>query len=161
MKLQLPSEISSKQDLQSLILEVRQYGKWFQHVGVQKRVGSKTTQESPQLSKAAADLIRELSGKKGLTISDIEGLRSALEDYLKKAPTMTVTLAAPAGSDIKRTVVEWARKNIAPDVLVNFQFNSTLLGGMVVRYGSHIFDWSFRRQILDGRNKFAEVLRHV
>ena len=50
---------------------------------------------------------------------------------------------------------------VAPDVLVNFQFNATILGGMVVRYGSHVYDWSFRRQILAKRDTFPEVLRRV
>jgi F0F1-type ATP synthase delta subunit len=50
---------------------------------------------------------------------------------------------------------------VAPNMLVDFKFNSTMLGGMVVQYGSHIYDWSFRQRILDARDKFPEVLRSV
>jgi F0F1-type ATP synthase delta subunit len=74
---------------------------------------------------------------------------------------MTITLAAPATTGIKKQLTAWCRDNVAPDVLVRFEFNQTLLGGMVVRFGSHIYDWSLRRQILDGRTKFPEVLRNV
>jgi F0F1-type ATP synthase delta subunit len=70
-------------------------------------------------------------------------------------------LAAPPSNGIKKTLVAWCRKNIATDILVNFDFNSTLLGGMVVRYGSHVFDWSFRRKILEEHSKFPGVLRNV
>jgi len=62
---------------------------------------------------------------------------------------------------IQKNLVNWCRENIAPNILITFQFNATLLGGMVIRHGSNIFDWSFRRQILAARNNFPEVLRRV
>ena len=74
---------------------------------------------------------------------------------------MSITLAAPAGAGLKRTLAEWCRQNIDENLLVHFDFNATLLGGMVVNYGSRIFDWSFRRRILEDRAKFPEVLRRV
>jgi F0F1-type ATP synthase delta subunit len=84
-----------------------------------------------------------------------------LEDFSDSAPRVTVTLAAPAPNSLKQTIALWFRENIAPNTLVNFKFNSTILGGMVVVYGSRIYDWSFRRQILVSREKFPEVLRNV
>ena len=70
-------------------------------------------------------------------------------------------MAGPAPAQLKQKIVEWCRKNIDGDILVDFRFNATLLGGMVVKWGSHVYDWSFKRQLMAARAKFPEVLRNV
>lgn len=160
MSVKLPATISSPQDLTALVLELKEYGRWAAHEAIKKRVNAKHTSEAPQLSKAAEELLRQV-GKKELNRQHIDELITTLEHYRATAPTLTVTLAAPPTGGIKTTLVTWCRDNIAPNVLVNFQFSSAILGGMVVRSGSHIFDWSFRRQLLESRGKFPEVLRNV
>ena len=161
MNLKLPDSISSPQDLVAVILEIRDYTRWFSHRSIIKRVSKKRTSEPPVMSPAATELLRECSAKKPLSQLSLGKLIKTLEKFQSTAPTLTITLAAPPTSDIKRTLVAWCRENIAPNVAVTFQFNATLLGGMVVRSGSHIYDWSFRRQILANRAKFPEVLRRV
>lgn len=157
----LPNNIFSVQDLTALILEIHEYSRWLSHNSIKKRVNADYTSEPPILSPAAMDMIREASGKKELVQSDLDDLIHDLEKFKKSARTITITLAAPPTGDIKKSLVSWCRQNISPNILVSFQFNATLLGGMVVRSGSHIFDWSFRRQILASRDKFPEVLRNV
>lgn len=161
MKLTLPDSVASSQDVTALELEVRDYARWFTHESIKQRTNAKHTSEEPALSDACKELLRVNTGKKGLDRAVLDDLTKELERYIRTAPTITLTLAAPATSAIKATLVKWCRANVTPDVLVNFQFNATILGGMVVRYGSHVFDWSFRRQILANRDKFPEVLRHV
>lgn len=157
MKFSLPGGISSSQDLSGLVLELREYSRWLNHQNILKKVSSKNHVEPPAVSPALSELLRGYKNESG----DIEELINALEKLKTDAPTITVTLAAPATKDIKKSLNDWFRKNIAPNILVSYQFNATLLGGMVVRAGSHIFDWSFRRQILAARDKFPEVLRNV
>lgn len=161
IKLELPDSVSSSQDLAALTLEVRDYAKWFSHNAIKKRVHAKHNSPAPDLSHAASEMIESWRAKKPLTTSSLDDLIKALEKYKDTAPTLTITLAAPPTKDIKQTLVSWCRKNIKPNILVSFQFDATLLGGMVVRYGSHIFDWSFRRQLLAARERFPEVLRSV
>lgn len=161
MKLQLPNSVSSSQDVMALANEVRTYGQWFSHNAIKAHVHAKRGTPPPVVSPAAMDLIRFSSGKKLLSQKNLDDLVVALEDFKNSAPSLTITLAAPATNDVKHTLVSWCRENIAPNILVSFQFNSTLLGGMVVRYGSHVFDWSFRRQILAAKANFPEVLRRV
>lgn len=161
MKLQLPNSVASQQDLQSLLVDIRAYAKWFSHNTLKKRLSLKRTTEPPIISEAANELIHDWSVVKPLSVHSLDELIAAIEAYGQSAPTMTIVLAAPPTGGLKKLLVEWCRKHIAPNVLVSFEFNSTLLGGMVVRYGSHIFDWSFRRQILDASTRFPEVLRHV
>lgn len=161
MTLKLPDSISSSQDLTSLQLEIREYARWFAHDAMKQRISGKSTTNSPVLSPAANEMLRTAGGSKSLSQHDLDNLIKTLDAYKRSASTMTITLAAPPTSDIKQTLVGWCRQNIAPDVLVTFQFNSTLLGGMVVRYGSRVYDWSFRRQLLAARANFPEVLRRV
>lgn len=161
MKLNLPDSVYSSQDLTALILELKEYGRWLSHTNIAARVNAKHISESPVTSPAATVLLREWSVKNTLTPQRLDELLKALETFQKTASALTITLAAPPTSDIKQTLVAWCRKNITDNILVTFQFNATLLGGMVIRYGSHIFDWSFRRQILAARDKFPEVLRRV
>ena len=84
-----------------------------------------------------------------------------LEARLKTAPRATITLAAMPSEGMKRDISTWMRQNIEPSLLMEFSYNSALLGGMVIRIGSHIYDWSFRRQILVSAGEFTKVLRRV
>jgi len=160
--IQLPNSVASPQDLASLLTEVRECAKWYAHETVKKKVSTKATRSaSPALSPAATELLKQWGKKEPLNQKSLDALIELLEKYQDDAPLITITLAAPAGGGTKKTLVSWCRENIADNVLVTFQFNSTLLGGMVVRSGSHVFDWSFRRQVLAKRDTFPEVLRHV
>jgi F0F1-type ATP synthase delta subunit len=163
MKLQLPNDVLTPQDLKGVIAEVREYARWASHAAVKQRVAGKAVAgaQPPALSPAASSLIEAAAGGKPLTQPALEQLIASLEDFESKAPSVSITLAGPPSNGLKKSLATWCRQNIGPNVLVNFSFNSTLLGGLVIRYGSRIFDWSFRRQILANRQKFPEVLRRV
>jgi hypothetical protein len=161
MKIKLPDSVASPQDLTALLLELQDYGRWFTHESMKVRTNVTHPSQTQILTPAASALLRDWGSKKPLTSDTLDSLMDALQDFKKSASTITLTLAAPPTSGLKETLVAWCRANIAPTVLVTFQFNATLLGGMVVRYGSHIFDWSFKRQILAAREHFPEVLRRV
>ncbi len=160
-RIDLPDSVTSLPDLTALIIEIREYTKWFSHNEIMARVSKKHTFQPLSISRGATELLQEWEKQEPINTRSLDALIDTLTLYKNTAPTLTITLAAPATNDIKQTLISWCRKNIAPNVMVAFGFNSTLLGGLVVHYGSHIFDWSFRRQILDGRQKFGEVLRRV
>jgi hypothetical protein len=161
VKLSLPEDIVSPLDLQGLIEELRQYTKWFRHAAIQSKQQSHSVADQPVLSAAADQLITNLTSRKSIDEASLEELLAGLVSYADSAPQVTITLAAPPSPSLKKQLAATCRRTIAPGVLVNCQFNGNLLGGMVVRYGSHIHDWSFRRQILANRQKFPKVLRDV
>ena len=158
MKIKLPDSIISRQDLASAILELRDYAKWLSHESIKKQLGSKKGSNKPEISTTVTEIIRITEADSPKKITDII---DALQSIQNTAKSINFTLAAPAPLSLKTTLVKWCRTNISPDILVSFDFNSNILGGIVVRYGSRIFDWSFRRQILAERNKFSEVLTNV
>jgi hypothetical protein len=161
MSLSLQNSIYSRQDLKAVILEVKRYASWYAQTARKMQVTKSNTFEEPQFDPIASSIINEWSKENPISQKSLDKLIETLEDYGTSAPIITITLAAPAPNSLKKTLIDWCRKNIAPNALIDFRFNATMLGGMVVQYGSRIYDWSFRRQILAARDKFPEILRNV
>lgn len=160
MKKQLPDTIISPQDLKAVIVEIRQYAKWYSQYSVKARVTKAEAPAPPAVSDAAGELIKEWADNEP-SAKSMDKLIEGLQTLSSEAPRVTITLAAPAPGSLQRELTDWCRQNIDTGVLVSFRHNGNLLGGMVMHYGSKIFDWSFRRQILANSDKFPEVLRHV
>jgi len=161
VKLKLPAAVASSQDLTALISEVHVYAKWVARESIRQRVSGKGTGAKVELSPEAGELIRTWGGGKPPTQASIDSLLKQLETHRKTAPSITITLPAVPSGELKATLVNWMRQNLSSDILVNFRLNRNILGGMVVAYGSHIFDWSFRRKLLDSPIQFHEVLTRV
>ena len=157
----LPDTIYSPQDLTSLILEIKEYAKWYAHETIKQRAGSKTLSAQPVLSSAATTLLHNAVSGNVNPLAQLDSLVHELERHKSNAPIITLTLAAPAPNPVKKTLTAWCRKELSPDILVSFEYNRTLLGGLVVRYGSRVYDWSLRRAILTTDTKFSEVVARV
>jgi F0F1-type ATP synthase delta subunit len=162
MKLRLPETVYTVQDVQALLLDVKTYTQWFNHQAIKKKLKIKRASNSqPSISIAAQQLIHDWSIQKPISQSSLDELIAAIESFQVQAPQFNVTLAAPPTAKIKQSIVNWCRDNVTTNALVNFQFDANILGGVVIRYGSQLFDWSFRRQILASRHNFPEILRRV
>jgi hypothetical protein len=161
MSLNLQSYIYTQQDLKAAITEVKKYSSWFNQAAIKMRVTKNNEYELPVIAPTATIIINEWLEGNPPSQKSLEALIEELEEYESIAPTVTITLAAPPPNSLKLSITGWFRQNVDAKMLVNFKFNATILGGMVVSYGSHVYDWSFRRQILASREKFPEVLRRV
>lgn len=157
----LPSSIASPEELVRATLEVKEYAKWFNQESIRRRVSKKKGPPAPMISDAAKSVMTAWADGGPQDSREMATLLKTLEDFRRHTETVTITLAAPVTGQLKQTLVSWCRTHISPSVFVSFQFNATLLGGAVIRYGSRVFDWSFRRQLLDNAHSFAEVLRRV
>ena len=154
-------DIKSPQDLKAIIVDVRRYAKWFATASVKAKVTGTPATDPIVISEAATAVVKQTLGGKPVTQAILDKLIEDLQELEAAVPRIVVTLAAMPGNKLKASIVDWCRKNIDPVLLVDFRFNATILGGMVVQYGSHVYDWSWRRQILASRAKFPEVLRRV
>jgi hypothetical protein len=161
MKINLPDNICSRQDLKAVILEIRDYAKWYNETAIKMRVAGNNNYDLPQFSAEAKGLINAWNSQKPIDFKSLDELIAELENLLASTPSISITLAAPPPGSLKKAITKWCRDNVAPNILVDIAFNSTMLGGMVVSVGSHTYDWSFRRQILNSLQKFPEVLRNV
>lgn len=160
--IKLPETICTPQDLTELLLQVREYAKWYEHESVKQRSGAKTVRSTqPVLSLSTTAFLRSVSTNGALLPAQLETAIKELEAYKAAAPVITITLAAPAPESIRTQLTTWCRESVAPGILVSFEYNRTLLGGMVVRYGSHVHDWSWRRALMSAKTPFSEVLARV
>lgn len=158
----LPSSICTPTDLAALIFEIKEYSRWYEHEYIKRRAGAASPVSSqPVLSATTAEFLRTIAAGGTLQPAQIEAATVELEHRKRSAPTATITLAAPPTESVKKTLTAWCRKELSDEILVSFDFNRTLLGGMVVRYGSHVHDWSLKRQLLTAKTSFAEVLARV
>jgi hypothetical protein len=161
MNLVIPDTVASAQDLAGVIRDVHAYASWASRELIKQKVAGKSSGAQPTVSPEVADIVRVWSGGTPMTQTAIDGLLKALEDYKKTAPTITITLAGVPSGEVKSRIVNWCRKELTPNALVSFRLNRNILGGMVVAYGSHIHDWSFRRKLMEAKTPFSEVLARV
>ena len=161
MKLTVPDSVASAQDFAALANDVHAYAAWASKELIKQKVSGKSAGAQPQLSDEATTVICSWGNGKPLTQTSIDSLIKALDEYKKSSPTVTITLAAIPSGEVKTKLVAWCRKELNPQILITFRLNRNILGGMVVAYGSHIHDWSFRRRLTDASKPFSEVLGRV
>ncbi len=162
MTFDLTPWLSSPLRLKQVIIELQAYSQWYMHNKVQRQVGAgRPSTDVPKLSVPALALLARVQQGQPVSGESFEDIIARLKQIGDTAPAVTIILAAMPSEGLKQTIVQWLRDQINSNTLVTFQLNSGLLGGMVVRLGSHIYDWSFRRQILEQKQHFAEVLSRV
>lgn len=156
----LPPEIYSRQQLEAVTAELKAGLRLLQQAEVKQRSGVNAAAAAPEYSPEAKALLTA-AGIEPSQAPALEALVTELAMLPESAPQVHVTLAAMPAEGLKKQLAAWLRKNLGPQVLVNFSYHTALLGGMVVRVGSRTFDWSFRRQILAAAPQFAERLSRV
>jgi hypothetical protein len=144
----LPPEVTSPQQLERLIGQLEQRQATADQAAIKAQVAAGHQAGTP-LAAASAE---------GIATDE---LLANLKRILEEAPQLHVTLAAMPSAGLKRDLVAALRTAVDPQVLVTFSFSSALGGGMVVRCGSRIFDWSYRKRLLDHAAAFTGVLRRV
>ncbi len=151
--LALPASLYSSDRLLEVAEELHHYATALAH----PRRGT----AAEPLSPATTDLLAILPAAKRDQSVQVEGLRQALEAFITTAPVVTLTLAALPSTVLKEELVAWLREEVRPNVLVNFQVNPDIAGGMVIRAGSHVYDCSFRTALLAEPARFTKELEHV
>jgi hypothetical protein len=161
LKIDLNDWVSSPQELKSLLMGVRSYAHWYAQTTVKMKVTKDMSQTAPAVSQAVTDLLNTWFSQTPPSQTGLDELLALLQKFESTAPRITITLAAAAPESLKKQLTNWCRQNIDPNLLVDYRFSSTILGGMVIRHRSHVYDWSFKRQIMANRANFPEVLRRV
>ncbi len=150
MSLDLPITIVSSDDLAAAILDLNAAAEQVSEAAVKGR--GKKTAPSVEL---AGDLARLVEGD--LTAANLRQAAINLKDLQKSAPLVELTLPDVPTPAFKAAIAHWFRASVAGNVLIDFKVNRQIAGGAVVRAGGEIYDWSFRRKILDGRQKLGQL----
>ena len=157
----LPENVVTPQDMSALLLDIRRYNQWYQSEVIKQRTNVNTPSPAPSVSETASELLRTYAPDGHMSSETLTALITWLEHIKKTAPTITITLADLPSAPLKRELASWCRNNLAPIMLIQFNCNRRILGGMVVRYGSRMFDWSFRTKLLANKAAIPEVMRRV
>jgi len=149
----LPTDVYSPDQLSELTMELRGYIGALRDTAIRNRSTTVAGEAAlPKMSALLKLIFENVSG----TMTPEEVLRE-LEMQLKNAPTAHVLLAAQPSKDLKRQIVLWFRVEVHPSVLLTFSERRDIGGGIVIRAGSHIYDFSFKRRILDNKNRIMEI----
>lgn len=156
MVLKLPADIHSADQLQFCAEELRRYAA--------AAAGAARAEESPplpELSPESQILQGLLPASERQNSQSLEDLRLEIEKLITQWPSVSITLAAPAPRALKAELTGWLRQNIRPDLLVSFNVNPDIAGGMLIRTTNRVFDFSFRKLLLARPARFTEVLENV
>jgi len=157
----LPVDLYSPDQLGIVMMEIRQRVSQLQDSSVRARTsGDKEKIETAHISALLTGILRG-SGVSADDRAGLERLGKSLELLRDKAPVVHLTLAALPNRTLKRQLIEWFRKEVSPYMLVTFTVRTDIGGGVVVRAGSRIYDFSFRQQIVGNKHRIAEIFEGV
>lgn len=123
--------------------------------------GTKAAKKESELGSDPLVVLESLPAAVRRKHEAITAVAEELEQMLAHSPRVTITLAGLASHTLKEELVSWLRTNTAPNVLVSFHVNPDIAGGMVVRSTNHVYDFSFRKRLLDQPERFTRILEHV
>jgi hypothetical protein len=152
--LHLPVDMQSPDQVSGVLVELKQYCGELRDAKTRAKVGGKA--DKPE----APGHLESLLKSSGISLEDmpaLEALQSQLESTLKDAPVMHVTLAAPASRTLKRQLTVWFRTQVHPVSLLTFTARGDIGGGIILRAGSHIYDYSFQAAILENKSRLMEI----
>jgi hypothetical protein len=154
----LPGAVYSPQLLESVIYDLQYYLDWIRQNQIRKQVGAKPKDE-PNHSDETVLVIKTWLAGKPATLEAVE----ALLEYLKnlKLPEVHIMLAALPNRAQRLTLVDWFRNNTSQELLLSFVADRNLGGGIVVRTPNRVFDFTWKQQLIAGRDKLAGILKRV
>lgn len=154
----LPPAIYSPQLLESVIYDLQYYLDWIRQNQIRKQVGAHPKAEPNHSDETVVVIEAWLAGRPA-TLASIEALLEHLKSL--KLPEVHLTLAALPNRAQREALVNWFRNNITPHLLVSFIADRNLGGGLVVRTPNHVFDYSWKQQLLASKEKLAGILKRV
>jgi hypothetical protein len=155
---ELPSAIYSPAILESVMYDIQYYLDWTRQNQIRLKVGAKAKDE-PTHSAETVLVIEAWLGGKPATMASIEELLSHLRTL--EYSEVHLMLAALPNRTQREALVSWFRTNVAPGLLLSFVADRNLGGGVVVRTPNHVYDYSWKQELVLGRSKLAGILKRV
>ena len=159
--LNLPLDLYSPDQFGILMMESGKHLNTLRDAGVRARTaGADGDLPAPHLSALMTGVLHD----NNLKLDDpksYEKLSTGLRVIRDKAPVAHVTLAALPNRALKRQLVEWFRAEVNPYMLLTFVVRADIGGGVVLRVGSRIYDFSFRQRIMGNKHRISEIYDHV
>ena len=157
---QLPLDLYSPEQLSAIIIELRAHNSAVRDANVRSKA---THEQSPAPVHTSALLMATLreAGVGPTDESALEKLLKQLEVIRDRAPAVHLMMAALPNRDFKRKLTDWFRAEIHPYAMLTFATRMDIGGGIIIQAGSHIYNYSFREQILSHKQRISEIYNSV
>jgi F0F1-type ATP synthase delta subunit len=157
----LPLDLYSPDQLSVVMLELYRYIGVLRDAKVQAQTtGNKKALEAPAMSALLLGVLHN-SAVATNNLAAVEQLLEQLEAIRAKAPVVRAILAAIPNRDIKQQLTGWFRKQVHPHILLTFTTRSDIGGGIVLQAGSHIYDFSFRKQLIENKHRISAIFNEA
>jgi hypothetical protein len=157
--IRLPLDLYSPEQLSAVIIEFRGYIGELRDTAVRAKA-LHATAGAPHASALLMGVMHE-SGVNATDQPEAEKLLKELEAVRDKAPAAHLMMAALPNRDLKRKLTEWFRTEIHPFALLTFATRADIGGGFILQAGSHVYNYSFREQLLTHKHRIAEIYNSV
>jgi hypothetical protein len=156
----LPLDLYSPEQLSAIIIELRSHLSALRDAAARAKAAHGEAPTMPHTSALLLGALHE-SGTSPTDLAAGEKLLKELEAIRDKAPAVHVMMAALPNRDLKRKLTEWFRTEVHPYTLLTFATRADIGGGFILQAGSHIYNYSFREQILKNKSRLSEIYHSV
>lgn len=151
MSRDLPLSLVTPDQIQSVLLDLSHFRDAQTDAKVRAKVGAKNAESLP-LSPELTELLPDAP-----TDSDLDEIAQWLQKIRDEAPVVHVVLPAVATKALKQALIHWFRERIDPSVLLDFEVDREIAGGFIVRVGGRVYDYSFRKRLLEKKAVIARL----
>ncbi len=130
--------------------------------GIQNSIRAKEGvdfQDFPEVSSALAELVKENDIK--VSTENLKSLGKWLEILKSKAPVVRFTFSSDPSNEIVFKLAKWLRDNSNKIVLIRTSVQPSIAAGCIVHTASHRYDFSLRKELLQGIPIFTKHLRKM
>jgi ATP synthase delta (OSCP) subunit len=160
MSYKLPVTVYTLDQMQLGAVELHAYANRL-HQQAATRHADAGQHKPVSLSIESQALLDELPPKKQTDPEAIDALATELEEMVAHGPRVSLTLAGLASHHLREELVGWLRTNLKANLLVDFHVNPDIAGGLMVRTTNHVYDFSFRRHLLEDTARFTRIFDRV
>ena len=159
MVFKLPEEIETPEQLAAAAYEIQRYADWLDSNKVRHKTGAPKLATQPALAPQSTAVLEAWQADHPADKPALEELVTTLEGF--QPPIIHITLVDIATPALLHKLVTWVRANGDPKTLVQLVADSTIGGGVVIRTPNHLYDHSFRSQLLAHRSALTKVIANV
>lgn len=153
----LPPALITRADLARIVREVESIDVELEAQKARAHTTGKATHHMPSMSQGLSDFAE----MNKVDVADDQARMHLKEDLRRlkdKAPVMHMTFASPTDPQSLQQLVDWIRKEIHPQALLQVGLQPALVGGVYLRTPNHVHDFSLRQLLADKRSVIVNAL---
>lgn len=153
--LKLPDTISSRIDVGRLIRELETLNDFF----YQNKIRSPGSNVTAPKTTATLGVVSDINKLSLLDENDRAKLIKELKNIKERSPKVHISFAAEPSPDFMKKIVQWLRKNVHNQVLVDVGLQPNIAVGCMLRTTNKVFDLSLKNHFSKDSSVLIEKIR--